>query len=75
MACYERHVNIFRTEWLHKNDRKLFTIVELFDGKHIGGEPTLYNDIKFIINCLNEQKINTYVTTNGSMLSAKADIS
>lgn len=27
-----RHVNIFRTEWLCKKDRKLFTIVELFDG-------------------------------------------
>ncbi len=28
----ENHVNIFRTEWLNKKDRKLFTIVELIDG-------------------------------------------
>jgi MoaA/NifB/PqqE/SkfB family radical SAM enzyme len=35
----------------------------------LGGEPTLYKDIKPLIQYLVKYKLNVYITTNGSMLS------
>lgn len=37
----------------------------------LGGEPTLYPDLELLINTLNFRGLKVYLTTNGSLLTAK----